>query len=151
MSKWIWNNQLLEEPPEGMFGFVYRITCLVPLEDGNRPFYIGMKGFYSTRTKVLSKKASNEAWSGRGAKPRKKKEVKFSDWKTYLSSSSDVKSLICDLGIENFLFEILEMCETKTKLSYAEAKWIIQEECLLKGYSLNLWISLRVRKNNLLK
>lgn len=147
MSKWIYQGLPLEEPPEGIFGFVYRITCLVPLEDGNRPFYIGMKSFYSTRTKVLSKKASNEAWSGRGAKPRKKKEVKFSDWKSYLSSSSDVKSLICDLGIESFLFEILEMCETKSKLSYAEAKWIIQEEALIKTNGMNLWLSVKVRAN----
>lgn len=147
MSKWLFNGIPLTEPPEEMFGFVYRITCLVPLEDGNRPFYIGMKSFYSTRTKVLSKKASTEAWCGRGAKPKKRKDVTESDWKSYLSSSSDVKSLICDLGLENFLFEILEMCETKIKLSYAEAKWIILEEALTKPNGMNLWLSVKVRAN----
>jgi len=149
MSKWIYQGLPLEEPPEGMFGFVYRITCLVPLEDGNRPFYIGMKSFYSTRTKVLSKKAAAEAYSGVGRRIKKQKQTSESDWRQYLSSSSDVKSLICDLGIESFLFEILEMCETKSKLSYAEAKWIIQEECLFKSNCLNAWLSIKCRKSNL--
>lgn len=58
------------EPTDNSVGFIYKITNLT-----NNKFYIGKKQFYSTRTVKLSKKKSNELYSGVGRKPTKGKNV----------------------------------------------------------------------------
>lgn len=49
-SHWLYNNEIINEIPEGMFGFVYRITNL---ESGK--MYIGRKYAISVRRKALTK------------------------------------------------------------------------------------------------
>lgn len=84
-------------------GFVYLITNMVT---GQK--YIGKKFFWSTTRKRIP-----------GRKNRKV-TIKESDWRKYKSSSKDVKADIKLLGEDNFRFEILKLCTSKTELTYTE-------------------------------
>lgn len=144
MSKWLYGGAPLEKPPEDTQGFIYRITHM---ETG--VFYIGQKSFYSTRTVKLSKKKSDELWSGRGRKPTKQKTRKESEWRTYCSSSKEVNELIEKYGVGEFMWEVLECSCSSSQLDYDEAKWMILTKCLFNEKCLNQWLSLKVRRNNL--
>ena len=144
MSKWIINGKPFLEIPENSIGFIYRITSLI---DGK--WYIGQKSFYSNRTVKLSKKKSEELWSGKGRKPLKQKVQKISDWETYCSSSKEMQELINTFGENNFLFEILDFACSTSGLDYLEAKWILQTDALLDERNLNVWLSLKIRRNNI--
>jgi hypothetical protein len=99
MQKWINEPESLD----GYAGFVYQITNNIT---GQK--YIGKKNFWSTtRKKVPGQK-------------RRRVVVKESDWRRYKSSSKDVKALIKKLGEDNFTFEIIHLCRTKTELTYME-------------------------------
>jgi hypothetical protein len=79
------------------------ITNLI---DGRR--YIGKKLTKFTRSKVVK---------------GKKKRVKVdSDWKTYWSSSEELKKDVAELGEENFKREILHYCLSKGTSTYLEAR-----------------------------
>ena len=146
MSKWLWRGRSLEEIPDGMFGFVYKITYVCNSLEPK--FYIGKKNFYSSRTKTLSKKESLEIWKGRGAKPKKKKVTKESDWRDYISSSKELQELIRTMGEGCFIFEIIDMATTNSMLSYLEAKYIFETDALT-AHSFNKWVSIKIRRENL--
>ena len=56
-------------------------------------------------------------------KKGKKKRVKYeSDWRTYWSSSDELKKDVAELGEENFRREIIHFCLNKGSASYFEAK-----------------------------
>ena len=70
MSHWLYKNKIIEEAPEGAFGFVYLITNK---KTGRK--YIGRKYFGKTRR---VKKKGNK---------RRRVIRKDSDWRTYIGSS----------------------------------------------------------------
>lgn len=113
-SHWIYNNTIINEVPESVKGFVYRVK-----DDTTGMMYIGKKSFYSTITKPPLK----------GYK-RKRKVTTESKWRTYTSSSKIVNALIKEKGIENFTFEILVMCPDKAQLNYAELVYQIKLDVL---------------------
>lgn len=76
--------------PDEYFGFVYLITC-----KSNGKMYIGKKNF---RTK----------------------NNKESNWKTYTSSSNPLNKDIKILGLKDFTFEIIKLCQTSEELSEIE-------------------------------
>lgn len=88
-----WNIDLI---PDNSIGFVYMIVNNI-----DSKFYIGKKNFYKVRKKVKSE----------------------SDWRTYKSSSVELKRDIKVLGISNFSFTILKICYSKRDLTYYETKF----------------------------
>lgn len=103
MSHWLFENKLLETPPENVFGFVYCITCI---KNGKK--YIGRKYFGTTRrVKVKGKK-------------RRKVIRKDSNWREYTGSSKALLHDINNLGKEYFKFEILAFGKTKGEVNYIE-------------------------------
>ena len=90
------------------FGFIYEITNNA-LETPKK--YIGKKQCVSRiKRKPLKGKTRNRI------------DQKESDWKTYTGSSVDLNADITKHGKENFTFTIIEWCNSKWELSYAEAK-----------------------------
>ena len=102
MSHWLYKNKILEEAPEGVFGFVYLITNI---KTGKK--YIGRKYFGKTRR--VKKK---------GAK-RRRVIRKDSDWRTYIGSSKILQESITKRK-SNFKFEILAFGKTKGQVNYIE-------------------------------
>lgn len=133
MTDWTLNGEVLDEAPQGMCGFVYRITRV---EDGK--FYIGKKIFSNRVTKPPLK-----------GKTRKRRSVKESDWKSYYGSSEELKADVVLLGCGAFQREILHLCESKSKLSYWETYEIMVNHCLTDPNSYNKWLSARIQANTL--
>ena len=103
MSHWLYKNKVLNEAPEGYFGFVYLITNI---KSGKK--YIGRKYFGTTRRiKVVGKK-------------RRKVIRKDSNWRDYTGSSKDLNQDIKELGMWQFRFEILILGKTKGQVNYLE-------------------------------
>lgn len=102
-SHWTYLGKILEEEPEGTYGFVYRITNTI-----NGKKYIGRKNF----TRVKRKKVSGRV--------NRRVIVKRSDWKTYTGSNKRLNADIEKCGIDKFEFEILAFANTKGQLNYLE-------------------------------
>lgn len=145
ISKWRYKGSYLTEPWKDAYGFVY----IIHLKADPGTFYIGQKSFWSITNPKVSKKRSNELYKGKGAKPKREKKIKESNWRSYNSSSKEVCSLINELGQEAFGFEILDFGKNKSHLSYLEAKYIIETNALFEEGCLNQWLSLKVHKNNI--
>ena len=127
---WLYNNSPIQIPPENAIGFVYIITNLQ-----NDKKYIGKKIFHFSKTIQ---------------KNLKKKKVKVeSDWKTYNGSNED---LLNDIKINNpeLKKEIIEICYSKSSLSYLEAQMQFTLNVLLDPSYYNNWISVRVTRRHLL-
>lgn len=128
MSQWIYNNNIIDTPPEGYQGFVYIIT----LKNGKK--YIGKKNFYFKKYKQV--------------KGKKKAYQAESDWKEYTGSSESVNEMISVDGVDTIKKEIIHLCKTKSDMSYWETYEIFSTHSLLKDDYLNNWVSARINKRN---
>ena len=108
-SHWLYNNEIINEIPEGMFGFVYRITNL---ESGRK--YIGRKYLTSTTKKPLAKLQKTLG------KKRRTSVTKESNWREYTGSNKPLNEDIKKLGKDKFKFEILFFGETAAHVNYME-------------------------------
>lgn len=145
---WTYKKKEVKEIPEDdAYGFVYKISpkWLLPVSN-DYFYYIGCKSFYNTTNPKISKKKSNELYSGRGRKPTRQKKVKESDWKTYLSSSKKLQEIIEQSGIHNFNFEILSLHRCYTTMILQESKLIIDAFLAKDNSIMNEWISVKIRK-----
>ena len=122
------------------WGFVYKIINLKTQE-----FYIGSKSFFSRTNGKISKRRSNELYSGKGRKPTREKKIRESDWKTYKSSSKKVQAMIIE-NPSHFKYEVLELFSTKAEMLLYEAFKIIQEFLERNSFVLNEWISIKSSK-----
>lgn len=104
----------LSQFPEKIHGFVYIITNK---ETGK--FYIGKKILRNNLSKKLTKKEISE-WSKPGRVPKKKKEVKESNWKEYFGSNQEIKDDLKKLGPDTFDRQILQFCYSSKQLTYFE-------------------------------
>ena len=127
---WLYRNEPLEVIPENAYGYVYLITNL---STGKQ--YIGKKLFWFKKTKVIKGK-------------RKRSKVE-SDWRTYWSSSDDVKTDVAQLGEESFRREILHICRNKGSCNYLEAKEQMLRGVLESDNYYNSQIQCRVHRTHI--
>lgn len=106
---WVYKGKPIDELPQDVFGFVYKITNLQ-----NNKKYIGRKYIWVRKRKALTKA---QKVSG---KKRRTTIVTESNWKTYTGSSIELNKDIKNLGINNFSFEILIFGYTKGQVNYLE-------------------------------
>ena len=130
MLSWLYNGEVFAGPEESHYGFVYLITNLQ-----NGKMYVGKKLFWFKKTKVV-----------KGKKKRIKTE---SDWRTYWSSSDEVKKDVQEIGQENFTREILQVCPNKGSCNYLEAKEQMLREVLETNLYYNSQIQCRVHRTHL--
>lgn len=111
-------------------GFVYKIT-----HQDTGKFYIGKKILRNNLTKKLTKKETEE-WSKPGRVPKKRKEIKESNWESYYGSSKPLLEELKLSGKDKFKREIIRVCYSKKELSYYEVYWQIEHR-VLHVYSYN--------------
>lgn len=129
---WLYNGEPFLDPTDYV-GFVYLITNKI---SGRR--YIGKKLFWSSKRKQVNK-------------VRKRIKIE-SDWKTYWSSSEELKKDVTTFGEENFTREIIHLCKSKGTANYLEAKEQFKEAVLEnKDGWYNDWIMVRVNRSHLTK
>lgn len=127
---WIYQNETFEDSDIGKhIGFVYLITNKI---DDRK--YVGKKLFWFTKTKTV--------------KGKKKKEKYISDWKTYWSSSEEVKDDVKRLGEENFTREILYLCDNKGTMSYLELREQIDRRVLENNNYYNAFVGGKIHKKH---
>ena len=130
---WTYNQVIInssDELPIDTMGFVYEITNLV---NGRR--YIGKKLLNFTKTKIL-----------KGKKKRVKTE---SDWQNYYGSNDELLEDVKKYGKESFRRRILRCCCSKGEMSYFEAKFQFENDCLESDMWYNSWISCKIHKKHL--
>lgn len=113
-------------------GFVYVIT-----DKSNGKKYVGKKLFKSKRRLPPLK-----------GKTRKRIKVVETDWQDYFGSSDEVKMLVEEHGRDNFIREILHLCNTKGEMGYLEAKVQFDRNVLLDDTYYNGIISCRIHRNH---
>jgi len=104
----------LSDFPEDVVGFVYKVT-----NNKTGKFYVGKKILRNVLTKRLTKKEISE-WTKPGRIPKKRKEIKESNWADYYGSSKLITEDIKLFGKDAFTREILRFCTTKKQMSYWE-------------------------------
>jgi hypothetical protein len=130
-----WVNCTAVNVEELPYGFIYLIENKVTNKK-----YIGKKQIKSIKKLKPLK----------GKKNKRHFDVE-TDWKTYTSSSNDVNSDIEKYGKDNFSFSIIKFCDSKSELSYFEAKLQFEENVLLREDYYNGIINLRIGKNCFVK
>ena len=125
---WTYQNQPVEEIPEGVIGFIYLITNL---KTGQK--YIGKKLAQFKRTKPPLK-----------GKKNKRRSTVESDWRDYWGSSDRLQADVAQLGPENFTREILYYCTSKAEMSYIEAREQFDRRVLESDEYYNGIINVRV-------
>ena len=132
---WTYQQQPVEEIPEGYIGFVYLITNL---KSGQK--YIGKKLAQFKRTKPPLK-----------GKKLKRRSIVESDWRDYWGSSERLQADVNTLGPENFIREILYLCKSKAEMSYLEAREQFERRVLETDDYYNGIINVRVGGSNILR
>ena len=132
---WTYQQQPLEEIPEGYIGFVYLITNLTT---GQK--YIGKKlaQFKKTRPPLKGKRL-------------KRRTTVESDWRDYWGSSERLQADVNTLGPENFTREVLYLCKSKAEMSYLEAREQFERRVLETDDYYNGIINVRVGGSNILR
>jgi len=120
------------EMPDDAIGFIYKIHNKI---SGRK--YIGRK--------LTVFKTCKKALKGNKNKRRGTRE---SDWKIYCGSCVELQDDIVKLGKENFMFEILQWCNSKLTLNYAEVKAIIDANAIFDGNYYNKYVGCRLVNKN---
>lgn len=136
---WYFQNNIVEELPTEIVGFVY---CITNLTTGRK--YIGKKlaRFSKTTYKVVTLKNGT----------KKKKRIKSlidSDWREYFGSSVELSKDVETLGKESFNREILHYCHSKAECSYIELREQIDRRVLESTDYYNGIIQVRIHKNHI--
>ena len=123
MIQWLWEGNHIkdEEIPESAVGFIYMIEHIP-----TGKYYIGKKNLKAKRTLPPLK-----------GKKRKRKVIKESDWKKYMSSNQWIKEEVSNGGEENFKKKILQFCYSAKALTYYELYWQFKYNVLADENSLN--------------
>jgi len=136
---WLYNNEIIEELPDGCVGFVYLIT-----NKSSSRMYVGKKLSKFSKTTYKMVKQKN------GIKKRKKIRSKIdSDWMEYYGSSLELNKDVESLGKDNFVREILFFCKSKAECSYIEAREQFARKVLESDDYYNGQISVRVHGSHI--
>lgn len=127
--EWVYDGAPFSGPDNSCVGFVYIITNNLT---GRR--YVGKKLFFFTKTKTL-----------KGKKKRVKSE---SDWRSYWSSSDELKADVEKFGAENFTREIIYLCKNKGLMNYLEAREQFDRRVLESDDWYNGYIQVRCHKTH---
>ena len=146
--KWKYKNKPITDTPKNAYGFIYKVTCLVPDYQGF--IYIGSKALTSKRTVKLSKKRQAELYSGRGKKPTKEQKFTSSGWETYTTSSNIINELIAVYGETAFQWDILDFSCNKADLLMKEIEYQIKHKVFRTEKSFNQMLKASIYKKNLL-
>ncbi len=129
---WIYRGEELSTIPKGYVGFVYTITNI----QTNKK-YIGRKLFNFTKTKTV--------------KGKKIKVLSDSLWLSYTGSNTLLNEEIKISGRDNYSFEVIYLCHTKSEMNYLESKEIFLKDALLRDDYFNQWISCKITRMHLQK
>jgi hypothetical protein len=130
---WLYNGkEFTSEMIDNSVGFVYIIT-----DKSNDKKYVGKKLFQSKRKLAPLK-----------GKTRKRTKIMESDWMDYFGSSEEVKALVEEKGSENFIREILHLCNTRGEMSYLEAKEQFDRNVLLDDSYYNGIINCKIHRTH---
>jgi len=132
---WTYQNQLINEIPEGHIGFVYLITNLQTNQK-----YIGKKLTQFKKTKPPLK-----------GKKLKRRSVVESDWRDYWGSSDRLLADVAALGVDKFSRQVIYWCKSKAEMSYLEAREQFERRVLETDEYYNGIINLRVGGSNILR
>jgi hypothetical protein len=130
---WHYNGEPFNETPEEYQGFVYEI-----LEKDTGKKYIGKKFFWKPKTLPVTK-----------TRKRRVKTRVESDWREYYGSSTQVKILVEEKGVDNYQRTVLYLCKTKGECSYYEAKLQFQYDVLLSDEYYNEFIGCKIHSKHL--
>jgi 2-iminoacetate synthase ThiH len=129
---------VINQLPDDIIGFVYLIT-----NKSTGKKYIGKKLAKFTKTKVRTVTLKS------GEKKKKKvKTYEESDWKTYWSSSEELKKDVASLGEESFTRESLHYCNSKGVLSYMELKEQMVRQVLESTDYYNGIVQVKIHKSH---
>lgn len=130
---WHYKNKIFTSEDIGPnVAFVYLLTHKIT---GKK--YIGLKGFYSTRTLPPLKSAKST---------RKRKIVTESTWQAYTGSGA-----FKDMPPSDFHREILHLAQTKSEAAYLELVEQIQRNVLMDDNYVNGIIQVRINASHLSK
>ena len=106
-------------------GFIYRITHK---ETGR--FYVGKKqAFFLKQPK---QRGCKSVVTDRASPKFKSACWRESDWRTYTGSSKAFTEYMKDEGKDQFTFEIIRLCRSKSHLHYAEVEAMVELGVLWK-------------------
>lgn len=122
---WIMNGKCLSTPPEGYYGFIYKITDAVTGKS-----YFGKKAFEHSQKKTISKRARKAS----GTKKRIERVKKDSGWLEYWGSSKPLLEFFAaHPHAQQFAKrEIIKLCKDKASLSYWEMVTLVENNVLFK-------------------
>lgn len=130
---WIYESSPIDESILDQYvGFVYCITNLV---DDRK--YIGKKLLKFKKSKIV--------------KGKKKRFLVESDWKKYWGSNKNLIADVQELGLDNFVREILTLCKSKGECNYWEAKYQFQLGVIESDKFYNEWIQCKIHKAHVKK
>ena len=118
---WVWSSPDCKPNPMLYFGYVYLVTHL---PSGKK--YIGKKQYYRSK-KVPG--CSNRVTDRQSDKFRLKCWAD-SGWRVYTGSSQSLNKLIEEEGKQNFQFEIIQQCRSKSILHYSEIRTLWEHDVM---------------------
>jgi len=125
-----WNTKLKPSELEGKLGFVYLLTHR---ESGRK--YVGIKQMISKFRRPPLK-----------GKKRRRVAYKETDWRTYCSSSEEVKRIIEEQGEDAFEFEILSAHNSKSSMKWEELRIQVENDVLRNPEWINGIVNVRLSK-----
>lgn len=125
MNCWMLDGKCLSAPPQGYYGFIYKIT------DNQGMVYFGKKAFEHAKKKTISKKARKLS----GTRKRVERTKVDSKWLDYWGSSKPfLEHLDKDPSKRELCTrEIIKLCKDKASLSYWEMVTLIRENVLFRN------------------
>ena len=130
---WYYEGKQYTETPEQYQGFVYEI-----LEHDTGKRYIGKKFFWKPKILPVTK-----------TRKRRVRTRVESDWRDYYGSSTEVKFLVEQKGVDNYTRTVLKLCKTKGECSYYEAKLQFEKDVLLRDDYYNEFIGCKIHSKHL--
>ena len=129
MEQNTWKN--LPEDYSNVFGFVYIIKNNHP--DAIKKYYIGKKQCL----KRLKKKPLK-------GKTKNRIQYKDNNVEKYWGSSKELLADIAKYGLEHFSREVIEICDSKFHMTYAELSWQMLSNALMDKRSYNGILNCRI-------